>query len=120
VVLPDLWRPIAFAQPYFAILMGAAAIGRWHHRRYGARCRLAVVAEGTDFLSRQPILPESPVADNVEWRLELPWFLRIQAWARCHFAADLFADRDSHRLPVFFFAAICADAAGLPGCVANS
>jgi hypothetical protein len=60
------------------------------------------------------------VADNVEWRLELPWFLRIQAWARCHFAADLFADRDSHRLPVFFFAAICAASAGLPGCVANS
>jgi hypothetical protein len=71
------------------------------------------VAEVTDFLSRPPIFPERPVADNVEWRLELPWFLRIQAWARCHFAADLFADRDNHRLPVFFFAAICAGAVGL-------
>ncbi len=66
-------------------------------------------------LPRPPakIFPESSVADRVEWRLELPWFLRIQALARCHFAADLFADRANHRLPVFFFAAICAGAAAL-------
>ena len=77
------------------------------------------VAEGTDLLSRPPFFPENSVADRDEWRLEQQWFLRIQNWAGCELAADLFADRDNHRLPVFFSAAICADAAGLPDCFAN-
>ena len=77
------------------------------------------VAEGTDLLSRPPAFRENTVADRYHWRLQLPWFLRIQEWAGCTFAADLFADRDNHRLPVFFSAAVCAEAAGVPDCFAN-
>jgi len=78
------------------------------------------VSEGTDLLSRPPFFPENSVADRDEWRLEQHWFLRVQDWAGCQLAADLFADRDNHRLPVFFSAAICADAAGVPDCFANA
>ena len=77
------------------------------------------VAEGTDLLSRPPAFRENTVADRDHWRLDQSWFLRIQEWAGCTFAADLFADRDNHRLPVFFSAAVCADAAGVPDCFAN-
>ena len=77
------------------------------------------VSEGTDLLSRPPAFPENTVADRDNWRLELSWFQRVQVWAGCTFAADLFADRDNHRLPVFFSAAVCAEASGVPDCFAN-
>ena len=77
------------------------------------------VSEGTDLLSRPPAFPENTVADRDEWCVALPWFQRIQEWAGCTFTADLFADRDNHRLPVFFSASICADASGVPDCFAN-
>ena len=51
--------------------------------------------------------------------MERSWFERIQDWAQCTFAADLFAHRDNHRVPLFFSASCCADAVGHPDCFAN-
>jgi RNase P/RNase MRP subunit p29 len=77
------------------------------------------VIEGTDLLSRPLEPPLNSIADRDEWRVEQTWFERIQDWAQCTFAADLFADRDNHRLPLFYSAGCCADAVGHPDCFAN-
>jgi len=78
------------------------------------------VLEGTDRLSR-PLEPAlNSIEDRDEWRVERSWFERIQDWARCTFAADLFADRDNHRLPLFYSASRCAEAVGQPDCFANA
>ena len=77
------------------------------------------VIEGTDRLSRPLEPPLNSIADRDEWRVERSWFARIQDWAQCTFAADLFADRDNHRLPLFYSASCCADAVGHPDCFAN-
>ena len=77
------------------------------------------VIEGTDLLSRPPEPPLNSIEDRDEWRVERSWFERIQDWAQCSFAADLFADRDNHRVPLFYSASCCADAVGHPDCFAN-
>jgi hypothetical protein len=77
------------------------------------------VIEGTDLLSRPVSFPENSVADRDQWRVAASWFDRIQQWAGVSFVADLFADRDNHRLPIFFSDEICAEAAGQPDCFAN-
>jgi hypothetical protein len=77
------------------------------------------VIEGTDRLSRPLEPPLNSIADRDEWRVEHSWFERIQDWAQCAFAADLFADRDNHRLPLFYSATYCAEAVGHPDCFAN-